>query len=311
MTSREKGYVYYAECCDSLNRALRILRDLRGVDAAAAVHEAAFHFAVVEYAKPYSALGDARGRNRRAYRLAAPDLPPEDLALHRRIIALRDQLLMHQELSLKEAMEFPDGHEEQASIDIAKSGPPPLVSIDAMIGLIERTLVIMAEERSRLLASLTASQVRRRFVAQAIKVAIQGAGMLAGVFGIGMLCIMGIGAYHALVARDPAEALFSVLLLGMASYFLYVAYLVTCEYSPAAVRHICGALAFFAVSHFAHPFLHSHTELQRLSPWKDLTYFASLVALYYVYRAASNRLNGFLFPGAQPPASIGRAQTRI
>jgi len=311
MTTRENGYVYYAECCESLNRALRILRDLRGVDAAAAVHEAAFHFAVVEYAKPYSALGDARRRNRRAYRLAAPDLPPEDLALHRRIITLRDQLLVHQELALKEATEFPGGQEAQECVAMAKSGAPPLVNIEAMIGLIERTLVIMTEERARLLASLTASQARRCLVAKAVKVAIQGMGMLAGVFGLGMLCMMGLGAYHAIAERDPAAALFSFLFLGMSSYFLYVAYLVTCEYSPLAVRHICGALAFFAVSHFAHPFLHSHAELQRLSPWMDLTYFASLVALYYAYRAVSNRLNGFLFPGAQPPASSGRARTRI
>jgi len=306
MTTREKGYVYYAECCESLNRALRILRDLRGVDAAAAVHEAAFHFAVVEYAKPYSALGDARRRNRRAYKLAAPELPPDDLALHRRIIALRDQLLAHQELALKDAMELPDGHRRQASVDITKNGAPPLINVDAMIGLIERTLVIMTEERSRLLASLTASQARTRLVAKAVKVAIQGTGMLAGVFGIGMLAMMGLGAYHAIAERDPAAALFSVLFLGMGSYFLYVAYLVTCEYSPLAVRHICGALAFIAVSHFARPFLHPHTDLQRLSPWTDLTYFAALIALYYGYRAASNRLNGFLFPGAQPTKIIPR-----
>jgi hypothetical protein len=308
MTTREKGYVYYAECCESLSRALRILRGLRGTDATSAVRDAAYHFAVAEYAKPYCLLGDARMRNRRAYRLGPPDLSPEDLALHWRIIALRDQLLAHQELALHEAMELSGGHEAQASVDIAKNGPPPLVDIEAMVGLIERTLVIMYKERSRLLASLGAAQSRRRLVAKAVKVAIQGMGMLAGVFGLGVLGLlgmMGFGAHHAIVGREPLMVMLSFLslLFGVlfGVYMIYVAYLATFKYSPLAVRHVCGALAFIALGPLTHPLIQSHTDSHRTGPhWKEFAFLICLVVLYYAYRAASNRLNGFLFPEVQP-----------
>jgi hypothetical protein len=154
MTPTEEEYVHYAECCDSLNRSWRILQDLRATDQEATVRDAAFRFALAEYAKPCNRSDGLHRRKRDAYRLAPPGLLPEDLALHQQILGLRDQVLTHSDLTVKDAIVSLGRYEGRANICIAHNGPLPLPGIDAVIRLIERTLDIMYVEKARLLEAL-------------------------------------------------------------------------------------------------------------------------------------------------------------
>ena len=156
MTATEEQYVHYVECIDSLNRAWWILQELRATEQKNAITAAAFRFALVEYAKPYTGSdGIHRNRKKRnSYKLPQPDLLPEDLALHRKILDLRDQVLAHSDLTLKEARVYLGRYGGQLSVGIASNIGLPLPDIEAIIALIERTLDIMKVERTRLEESL-------------------------------------------------------------------------------------------------------------------------------------------------------------
>lgn len=149
MTATEEEYVHYVECIDSLNRAWWILQELRATKQKNAITAAAFRFALVEYAKPYTGSdGIHQNRKKRnSYKLRPPSLSAEDLALHQQILDLRDQVLAHSDLTWKEAIVYPGmygGH-----FGIMSNGPLPLPDIAAVIGLTERSLDIMAVEKAR------------------------------------------------------------------------------------------------------------------------------------------------------------------
>jgi hypothetical protein len=151
MTTSEEEYVHYVECIDSLNRAWWILQELRTTQPKNAITAAAFRLALVEYAKPYKGSdGIHRNRKKRnSYILPTPCLSAEDLALHKQILDLRDQVLAHSDLTLKEAVVYLSRYGGQLSVGIASNSPLPLPDIDRVIGLTERTLDIMYVERTR------------------------------------------------------------------------------------------------------------------------------------------------------------------
>jgi hypothetical protein len=152
LTVSEEQYVHYVECINSLNQAWSILQDLRATKQKLAIHAAAFRFALVEYAKPYnSSYGIHKSRKRReAYKLPPPKLLPDDMALHQQILDLRDQVLAHSDLKWKEAVVCLASYGEHHVFGITSNGIPQLPNIDAVVGLIERTLDIMYVERARL-----------------------------------------------------------------------------------------------------------------------------------------------------------------
>jgi hypothetical protein len=98
MTSADEDFVHYVDCIDSLNRAWSILKELGGFERPSAVQGAAFLFALVEYAKPYTRSDGYHGRRK----LPPPELP-ESLALHEQILDLRNQVLAHSDLTVKQA----------------------------------------------------------------------------------------------------------------------------------------------------------------------------------------------------------------
>src|SRR5437588_4295695 len=103
MTPPEERYVHFVECIQSLNTAWRILGELAKVEPGV-VRGAAYRMALVEYAKPYKASFGIHSRGAQPYMLTPlPQLASEDLTLHALILQLRDQLLAHSDLTLKEA----------------------------------------------------------------------------------------------------------------------------------------------------------------------------------------------------------------
>jgi hypothetical protein len=156
LTISEEQYVHYVECINSLNQAWSILQDLRAIKHKSAIHAAAFRFALVEYAKPYnSSYGIHKSRKKReAYKLPPPKLLPDDMVLHQQILDLRDQVLAHSDLKWKEAVVCLASYGEHHAFGIMSNGIPQLPDIDAVAGLIERTLDIMYVEQTRLEKSL-------------------------------------------------------------------------------------------------------------------------------------------------------------
>jgi hypothetical protein len=159
LTISEEQYVHYVECINSLNQAWFILQELRKAKSKSAIHAAAFRFALVEYAKPYnSSYGIHKSRKKReAYKLSPPNLLPEDMALHQQILDLRDQVLAHSDLTLKEAVLYLGSYGGRLNFGIASSSIAQFPDIEAVIRLIERTLDVMYAERTRLEEALAAS----------------------------------------------------------------------------------------------------------------------------------------------------------
>jgi hypothetical protein len=140
MTPAEERYVHYVECIQSLNTAWRILGELTTVEPGV-IRAAAYRMALIEYAKPYKASFGIHTRGARPYVLKPPpQLSAEDLALHQRILDLRDQLLAHSDLTLKDAVVYASRVRDKPLVAIASSYAPSLPDFHEVIGLVERTL---------------------------------------------------------------------------------------------------------------------------------------------------------------------------
>jgi len=159
MTASEEEYVHYVECIDSLNRAWRILQELRAIEPKSGLHAMAFSFALIEYAKPYCRSDGTLKKGKNAYKLPPPDLPAEYLNLHQQILDLRDQVLAHSDLTLKEAKVYIPPYPGRPTV--ASNRPPSLPDGEAVVALIERTLEKMYLERERLIKALSTRQGRR------------------------------------------------------------------------------------------------------------------------------------------------------
>jgi hypothetical protein len=152
MTENEESFIHYAECIDSLNRAWSILHDLRNVDGPSAFHAAAFRYALIEYTKPYTRSDGTMRKNRK---LVLPQLSPEHHELHKRILDLRDQVLAHCDLTLKQAKLHIFSAGNAPRYLIASNIAETLPSREAVISLIEASLDKMYLESERRLKSLS------------------------------------------------------------------------------------------------------------------------------------------------------------
>jgi hypothetical protein len=139
MTAAQERYVHFVECIRSLNSAWRILTELSAVSPGV-VRVAAYRMALIDYAKPYKASYGVHSRGTRPYALRSPCLSSEDLALHEHILDLRDQVLAHSDLTLKDAVVYASRVRDQPLVAIASNNPPSLPNTASVIGLIERTL---------------------------------------------------------------------------------------------------------------------------------------------------------------------------
>lgn len=151
MSVDEEKFIHYVECIQSLNRAWRILQDLGEVEHPTALHAAAFRFALIEYAKPYTRSDGIHGRRK----LQPPQLPTELLTLHDRLLDLRNKVLAHSDLTLKQAKLHVSLIGGRPSYVISSNIAEALPSREAVINLIERTLDQMYVESARRTALLS------------------------------------------------------------------------------------------------------------------------------------------------------------
>lgn len=155
MTLQEEEYIHFVSSIEDLNRAWGILQEIRKSKDSKLVRPA-FQFALIEYSKPYvSSYGTAK----KCHKLKDDYVPAKYHELHRRILTMRDQILAHSDLTVKEA-----------SLYVSKTAsgkyPPAIVQnvidptelfskIDVIIELIEQTLNSMYEKVKVLEAALS------------------------------------------------------------------------------------------------------------------------------------------------------------
>jgi hypothetical protein len=148
LTEQAEKYIHFVSCIDSLNSAWRILQEIRQSTGNSLIG-AAFQFAVIEYAKPYRTSYGTIGR----HKLADVYVPEAHRELHNRLLATRDQILAHADLTIMEAKL----HVAKTSLGqrafIVQNvihGAMELSNIDSIIALIEETLVTMYAEADSL-----------------------------------------------------------------------------------------------------------------------------------------------------------------
>lgn len=120
-------YIHYQESITSLNRSWRTLCELEASESGNAIWSAAYRMALIEYCKPFKV---SYGKNRERLSLATPDLDHDDLALHEKILSLRDQVLAHSDLSVLDA---------SVCYDRNALFPVPLIVSNAFVELPEVT----------------------------------------------------------------------------------------------------------------------------------------------------------------------------
>jgi hypothetical protein len=98
---------------------------------------ASYHMALIEYAKPFR---KSRGTNNRRHVLAIPPLHESDQQLHARLLDLRDTVLAHSDLSVKDAKVYVGEVAGQPLPLIISNTEPALPSIDVVKKHIERML---------------------------------------------------------------------------------------------------------------------------------------------------------------------------
>jgi hypothetical protein len=149
MTPAEENFVHLDECIRNLNEAWYILQEIRAVTKGTAIHAAAFRYALIAYARPYTSSDGEHQKGRKAYKLSLPKLSTEEQKLHNQIIDLRHKVLAHSELIVKQAKVYAGRYGGRAKAIIVSNGLPQFPEIDAVISLIEHTLDSLYVERTR------------------------------------------------------------------------------------------------------------------------------------------------------------------
>lgn len=123
---------------------------------------------------------------------------------------------------------------------------------------------------------------------------VRAVGILIGLPGFGLLSATPLLMYCAFASPERGVWTFGFCLLPavLALYLIYVAYLAWRRFSPLAVRHVCGVLAFGALVLIASlftPMDGSHI------PRGGFVYLGGLIAVYYCYQAAARHLTRLIF----------------
>lgn len=151
MTEQEEKFVHFTSSIERFNDTWRILQQIKK-DKGHPLVIAAFRFALVQYSIPYKGSRSAEAKRKWHY-LDSTYIPKEHFALHERLLAERDQLHAHDDLSVKDA-----------ALHVRDTADGPIVTktqnktygidefgnIDAIIDLIEKTVKSMRADQLRL-----------------------------------------------------------------------------------------------------------------------------------------------------------------
>ncbi len=146
MTEQEEAYVHFVDCMECLDRAWTLLKSVGGADPKSPLMSAAHELALIEYAKPFKA---SEGEHSRRYKWPEPKLPEKDMELHNKIIRLRDKVLAHSDLTVKEAQLYVSQSEGKPIMTVISNIREQLPPVDEVVALIEHLLRDAYEELQR------------------------------------------------------------------------------------------------------------------------------------------------------------------
>src|SRR5215216_2417277 len=153
MNIQEEQYIHFVSCIDNLNYAWLILQEIKKSESNPLISPA-FQFALIEYAKPYrQSHGDLK-----RHKLDNRQVPSEYLDLHNKLLAARDKIHAHSDLTVMEArLHVAElSHGPHASIvQNVIHRTEELSNINKIIDLIEKTLDSMYVEAKQLENQLT------------------------------------------------------------------------------------------------------------------------------------------------------------
>lgn len=124
---------------------------------------------------------------------------------------------------------------------------------------------------------------------------IQFVGTLAGIFGVIYVGSAFLVAFPANVpGLNPVWVhVFRGFTLLLGLYLLWVCYLVWFQFTPKAVRQVCGLAAFSLVAAISSAM---GTQWFANSFWMPFAFLGIQAAIYYGYRRSTRYLNEILFP---------------
>lgn len=153
MNQRNEAFIHFDICTYRLNGAWRTLKTIKEHPGHPLVGPA-FRFALVEYAVPYTR---SDGANKERYSLGMQYVPGDFLPLHERLLASRNQIQAHADLSILDAKLSYVDLDGQRLVSIGQNninGLEELPNIDEIILLIEGTLDNMYADRDNLKLTL-------------------------------------------------------------------------------------------------------------------------------------------------------------
>lgn len=146
MSDQHETHLHFLECIDRLNNAWATLNAIRAAEENPLIGPA-FRYALVEYATPYTR---SDGPIKKYRQLDDSWIPTEYLALHKRILAARNQVHAHADLTVLEAelhINEIQGKQHISRIQNMIHGLEEIGNIDRIISLIQGTLRNMYAER--------------------------------------------------------------------------------------------------------------------------------------------------------------------
>lgn len=139
MTEKEERYVYFASCIENFNKAWKILQEIKKQKDKSIFMGWSFQLALIEYAKPYNlSFGETTN-----WKLEKDYIPLQHENLHKAIIAERNKINAHSDLTVKDANLIVNNLSKEQFVSIVqnKINPTHLIKdIDKIIDLIEKTL---------------------------------------------------------------------------------------------------------------------------------------------------------------------------
>jgi hypothetical protein len=160
MTQEREYFIHFRQSIQNLNNAWVILQVIKTEGYNPDLVNAAFQFALIEYCKPYKCsygkIKNAKGKSV-SYTLEHEHIPPEYLPLHHRILAARDQIHAHSDLTILDTRvcvkDSPRGKIAGYVQNVIR-GTEEMQNLDSIIDLIERTLDSMYEKDDKLKQNL-------------------------------------------------------------------------------------------------------------------------------------------------------------
>ena len=153
LTPAEDRFHHLATCISNLQSALETLRTIRDASPDNPLIPAAFRFALVQYASPFTT---SQGQTKR-HILDSRHVPPEYVDLHNRIVTARHKVHAHSDLTLANARFKATGTESAPSAEIQGTYIDELAelpNIGLIIAMLNESIGKMYDESHAQLAAL-------------------------------------------------------------------------------------------------------------------------------------------------------------